>query len=144
MHPAVQVGQPGGDAREHVAPPTSAPSHSSPASFTPFPHTGGAVVLVVDDVEDVELLVLELVLVVVVVSSVVLVVVVGGMPSNSYAPMSHTAIESPFPSTGRIAPRWSVAGHTPLSPASMAGLPLPSACVNVGPPLSASDPSNGS
>src|SRR5919202_2621273 len=61
---------------------------------------------------------------------------------TSRAPMSQTAVPSPLPSTGRLAPRWSVlstglAAQTLLSPASMAGLLASRAWVRVGPPLSA-------
>ena len=58
--------------------------------------------------------------------------------------MSQVAVPLPSPSTGRGAPRWSVAGQAALSPASMAGLPASSAWVQVPPPLSASAPSLGS
>src|SRR5438876_1140143 len=40
----------------------------------------------------------------------VVVVVAGAVPPSSYAPISHVAIPSPLPSTGRGKPRWSVAG----------------------------------
>ena len=53
--------------------------------------------------------------------------------TNSNAPTSHAA--------SRATPRWSVAGHTAVSAASMAGLPASNAWVSVGPPLSASGPS---
>ena len=43
---------------------------------------------------------------------------------------------SHLPFCGRATPRWSVSGHG-LTPASMARLPYWSACVSVGPPLSA-------
>ncbi len=42
----------------------------------------------------------------------------------------------------RVAPRWSVAGHP--APEPIAALPAPSACVSVGPPLSARAPSRAS
>jgi hypothetical protein len=52
MHSGVQVGSgpstraPPGDPFGHMAPPRSSPSHSSPTSLTPLPHTGwGRVVL---------------------------------------------------------------------------------------------------
>src|SRR2546425_5879930 len=60
---------------------------------------------------------------------------VGVVLLSSYAPMSIT------PRTIRGRPRWSVSGASVLSPASMAGLPQRSACVNVRPPLSCSGPS---
>src|SRR5262245_7711553 len=41
---------------------------------------------------------------------------------------------------GRATPRWSVAGQSAASAASMAGLPGSRACVGVGPPLSPSGP----
>ena len=41
-------------------------------------------------------------------------------------------------------PRWSVGGHRKSLPASIAGLPAPSASVGVGPPLSCRGPSRGS
>ena len=47
----------------------------------------------------------------------------------SYAPTSQAA--------SRATPRWSVAGQTAVLAAPMAGLPPSSACVRVGPPLSA-------
>jgi hypothetical protein len=45
---------------------------------------------------------------------------------------------------GRSTPRWSVVGQSGVDAASIAGLPSRSACVRVGPPLSASGPSLGS
>ena len=45
---------------------------------------------------------------------------------------------------GRLNPRWSVAGQSALSPASMAGLPGKGAWVSVAPPLFCSGPNNGS
>src|SRR5262245_14046292 len=62
---------------------------------------------------------------------------------RSNAPMSQMAVGSAPPSTGRWNPRWSVAGHPTLVPASMAGLPGSSAWVSVGPPLFWSGPSSG-
>src|SRR5262249_10564878 len=75
--------------------------------------------------------------------SVVDVVVTGGWNSTSTAPMSHTAVPSPLPSSGRGVPGGSVAGGGQLVPASIAGLPGSSRWVCVGPPLSASGPSPG-
>ena len=57
---------------------------------------------------------------------------------NSKAPMSLAA------PCGLAMPLWSVAGATLSSPASMAGLPAPSAWVWVGPVLSFSGPRSGS
>src|SRR4051812_23256595 len=50
---------------------------------------------------------------------------------------------SQCPSPNRGSPRWSLPtppSHCSTSPASIAGLPGCSACVRVGPPLSASEP----
>src|SRR5207249_8861195 len=58
----------------------------------------------------------------------------GAVLPASYAPMSI------IPPTIRANPRWSVAGASVLSPASMAGLPQSSAWVKVGPPLFWSGP----
>ena len=44
---------------------------------------------------------------------------------------------------GRATPRWSTAGGGQPAAVSIAGLPTSSACVIVGPPLSASGPSSG-
>src|SRR5215217_5756510 len=44
----------------------------------------------------------------------------------------------------RVTPRWSMSGHQFVLAASIAGLPGSSACVKVGPPLSANGPSSGS
>ena len=67
-------------------------------------------------------------------------------PWLSKAPMSTV----PLTTRGKPAPRWSVVSGLPLAstasallPASMAGLPGSRAMVCVGPPLSASGPSNG-
>lgn len=71
-------------------------------------------------------------------------VAVGGMKPGeaSKAPISHTWLPLPSPSTGRGKPRWSEESVKPFCslqpaglPASMAGLPASSACVNVSPPL---------
>src|SRR5581483_2216873 len=69
---------------------------------------------------------------------------VGATPANSNAPISHTALLSPSPSTGRGAPRWSVAGQYVVLPASIAGLLDKSAWVSVSPPLFCSAPNCGS
>src|SRR3954451_1445920 len=62
----------------------------------------------------------------------------GGADPSSKAPMSQA------PPTGRANPRWSSAGQSTVVPASIAGLPASSACVSVGPPLSATGASFGS
>src|SRR5258707_906363 len=52
------------------------------------------------------------------------------MGANSYEPMSHAG---PF---GRATPRWSVETvQVPGGTASIAGFPIGSGCVDVGPPL---------
>src|SRR3954470_22411325 len=48
------------------------------------------------------------------------------------------------PAGGRSPPRWSSDGPASFDPPSIAGDPSRSACVRVGPPLSASGPSFGS
>lgn len=63
---------------------------------------------------------------------------------SSNEPMSHVAVPSPSPSTGRCPPRWSVEGQPVLFPVSTAGLELSRACVLVLPPLSARGSSLGS
>jgi hypothetical protein len=97
----------------------------------------GVLVLVLEPASDVVVeatVVLVLLPSVVVVVFVVLVVdVVGTEPSCSKAPLSHLG------PAGRLKPRWSVSS-TQL-PAPIATLPVPSAMVSVGPPLSASGPS---
>ncbi len=70
--------------------------------------------------------------------------VAGAMAPNSNAPLSHIALVSPSPSTGRGKPRWSVLAQLASSPASIAGLPLLSAWLSVLPSLSASAASSGS
>src|SRR5687768_17320441 len=49
--------------------------------------------------------------------------------------MSWMAVVSPLPSSGRVTPRWSVAGAPELVPASIDGLPVRRAWVEVKPPL---------
>src|ERR1700674_27477 len=62
-----------------------------------------------------------------------------GNGRNSYAPTSHAG------PIGRGLPRWSVYGGGQSGlPLSRAGLPVPIACVSVGPPLFCSGPSCGS
>jgi hypothetical protein len=62
-------------------------------------------------------------------------------PCTSNEPMSIR----PLTNRAKPGPRWSKKGGGEKfgSPASMAGLPGNSACVNVGPPLSCNGPSNG-
>jgi len=76
------------------------------------------------------------------------VLVAAGLLPISTAPMSQVRLVAP--KTGRTTPRWSVAWQAPPPlpgaaglPASMAGLPGKSACVEVGPPLFVSGPSLG-
>src|SRR5512144_1418377 len=68
----------------------------------------------------------------------------GQRSRNSTAPMSQTAVPSPFASVGRGSPRWSVAGQPIAAPLSRTGLPVAGTWVIVGPPLSARGPSCGS
>jgi hypothetical protein len=56
---------------------------------------------------------------------------VGATASASKAPISQTALPSPFPSVGRGKRRWSLTWQALLSPASIAGLPLSRACARV-------------
>src|SRR5437870_471184 len=113
------------------------PAHAGllrPMSRTHRALVQGSVVVVVVVVEDV-----------VVMEEAALVVVTGAVAPSSYAPISHVAMPSPLPSSGRGKPRWSVAGGgQSFPPASIAGLPGKSAWVGVGPPLSCSGPSCGS
>jgi len=62
----------------------------------------------------------------------------GTLAATSNAPMSIVP-----PTFRGVNPRWSWFRPTLLSPASIAGLPDPRACVKVGPPLSCKAPGSG-
>jgi hypothetical protein len=112
VHSGVQVGSgsstraPPGDPFGHVAPPRSSPSHSSPASLTPLPHTGwGRVVL--DDV------------LVDVLDEVVVVVPAAGMPATLPMARMRRARNRPRSSAPLAMPRRAVGAQTcsmPVAP----------------------------
>jgi hypothetical protein len=141
--PSVHTSEP--PAEPQVAPPKSVPSHSSPASISPLPHSGAVVevlvlveVLVEDelvlDVElvvDVELVLDELVDVELVLDVELLLVVVVGVPTQVPKSIRHSSVQvrKPPPTEPQVASPKLVPSHS--SPGSISPLPHSGAVLEV-------------